>query len=151
MNFFHNCLIFVISWSNDWRWQSQKVYANSNLIIYWTNVSDCHCIACNTIEVTYRNKYNLIAQMFLIMIDLDTLRLVDQSEVLILFVLIFQSSVIVLFNKNCNNFFSLSMIVENFFLISYSCNSRERSNHKHAIWNDRIVRIHNERIDEKIF
>ena len=37
--------------------------------------------------------------MFLIMIDFDTLRLVDQSKVLISFVLILRSSVIVLFNK----------------------------------------------------
>ena len=102
MKHFHCCLIFVISWSSDWRWQSQKAYVNSNLIIYWTNVSDCHCIACNIIEITYKSKYNLIAQMFLVMIDLDTFRLVDQSKVLILFVLIFQSSVIVLSNNNAN-------------------------------------------------
>ena len=40
----------------------------------------------------------LAAQMFLVVIDFDTLRLVDQSEVLISFVFILQSSVIVLFN-----------------------------------------------------
>ena len=61
-------------------------------------MSDCHCIAYNTIEITYRNKYNLIAQMFLVVIDLDTSRLADQSEVLILFVPIFQSPAIVLSN-----------------------------------------------------
>ena len=32
---FHCCLILVISWSSDWRWQSQKAYVNSNFIIYW--------------------------------------------------------------------------------------------------------------------
>ena len=62
------------------------------------DVSDCHCIINNTIEVTYRSKYKLIAQMFLVDIDFNTLRLIDQSEVLISFVFIFRSFVIVLFN-----------------------------------------------------
>ena len=50
-------------------------------------MNDCHCITSNTIEVTYRNKCKLIAQVFLVVIDLDTLRLIDQSKVLISFVL----------------------------------------------------------------
>ena len=44
-------------------------------------MNDCHCIACNIIEITYKNKYNLIAQMFLIIIDFDTFRLIDQLEI----------------------------------------------------------------------
>ena len=63
-------------------------------------MNDCHCIACNIIEITYKNKYNLIAQMFLILIDFDTFRLIDQLKILILFVFIFQFFVIVFFNKN---------------------------------------------------
>ena len=61
-------------------------------------MNDCHCIVCNIIEFTYKNKYNLIAQMFLIIIDFDMFRLIDQLEILILFVFIFQFFVIVLFN-----------------------------------------------------
>ena len=51
------------------------------------DVSDCHCITSNIIEVTYRSKCKLTAQVFLVVIDFDTLRLIDQSEVLISFVL----------------------------------------------------------------
>ena len=94
-----------ISWNNQvffvvtilkCAWRNFKSLTNSLILL--KDVNDCHCITSNTIEITYRNKYKLTAQMFLVVIDLDTLRLVDQSEILISFVFILRSSVIVLSN-----------------------------------------------------
>ena len=81
-------------------------------------MNNCHCITCNIIEITYKNKYNLIAQMFLIIIDFDTFRLIDQSKILILFVFIFQFFVIVFFN-NQSEILILFVFIFQFFVIVF--------------------------------
>ena len=82
-----NFLIIIFAFKQ-WRYYFKKT--KKQIFVFIEKImNDCHCIACNIIEITYKSKYNLIAQIFLIIIDFDTFRLIDQSEILILFVFIF--------------------------------------------------------------